>query len=64
MQLEPLINIHKQRLIARMIQSFVVGQHLASMTRFPVDKKLFERCLKLKALDEDTLHRVWAIYPD
>ena len=64
MQLEPLINIQKQRRIAGVIKSLVTGQHLASKLQFPIDKKLFQRCLRLKALDEDTLIRVYAMYPD
>jgi len=64
MQLEPLINIQKQRRIAGVIKSLVTGQHLASKLQFPIDKKLFQRCLRLKALDDDTLFRVYAMYPD
>ena len=64
MQLEPLINIQKQRHIAGVIKSLVTGQHLASKLQFPIDKKLFQMCLRLKALDEDTLVRVYAMYPD
>ncbi|KAF9784580.1 ras GEF [Thelephora terrestris] len=64
MQLEPLINIQKQRRIAGVIKSLVTGQHLASKLRFPIDKKLFQRCLRLKALDEDILYRVYAMYAD
>jgi len=64
MQLEPLINIQKQRRIAGVIKSLVTGQHLASKLQFPIDKKLFQRCLRLKALDQDTLFRVYAMYPD
>jgi GDP/GTP exchange factor required for growth at low temperature len=64
MQLEPLINIQKQRRIAGVIKSLVTGQHLASKLQFPIDKKLFQRCLRLKALDEDTLYKVYAMYPD
>ena len=64
MQLEPLINIQKQRRIAGVIKSLVTGQHLASKLQYPVDKKLFQRCLRLKALDDDTLYRVFNMYAD
>ncbi|KDQ55934.1 hypothetical protein JAAARDRAFT_314749 [Jaapia argillacea MUCL 33604] len=57
MQLEPLINVHKQRLIAGVIKSLVAGQHLASRVQYPIDKKIFQRCLRLRALDSDTLQR-------
>ncbi|KAI0052399.1 ras GEF [Auriscalpium vulgare] len=63
MQLEPLINVHKQRLIAGTIKELVAGQHLASRVQFPIDRKLFQRCLKLRGLDEETLHRAFAMYP-
>lgn len=63
MQLEPLINVHKQRLIAGSIKSLVAGQHLASRVQFPIDRKLFQRCLKLRGLDEDTLQRAYQMYP-
>jgi Gdp/GTP exchange factor required for growth at low temperatures len=64
MQLEPLINVQKQRLIAGVIKSLVKGQHLASKMQYSIDKKLFQKCLKLKALDEDTLQRALAMYPE
>jgi len=64
MQLEPLINVHKQRLIAGVIKCLVTGQHLASKMQYSIDKKLFQKCLKLKALDEDTLQRAYAMYPE
>jgi GDP/GTP exchange factor required for growth at low temperature len=63
-QLEPLINVHKQRMIAGVIKSLVTGQHLASKLQFPVDKKLFQKCLKLRALDQAGLDKALAKYPD
>lgn len=64
MNLEPLINVHKQRRIAEVIKSLVAGQHLASRVQFDVDKKIFNRCLRLRALDNSTLQRVLAMYSD
>lgn len=64
MQLEPLINVHKQRLIAGVIKSLVAGQHLASRVQYPLDKKVFQRCLKLRGLDDDTLGRALKLYAD
>jgi GDP/GTP exchange factor required for growth at low temperature len=64
MQLEPLINVHKQRLIAEIIKSLVAGQHLASRVQFPIDKKLYQRCLRLRGLDSEMLHRALAMYQD
>lgn len=64
MNLEPLINVHKQRRIAEVIKSLVSGQHLASRVQFEVDKKIFNRCLRLRALDDATLQRVLATYSD
>lgn len=63
-QLEPLINVHKQRLIAGVVKSLVAGQHLASRVQYPLDKKLFQKCLKLRGLDADTLQRALALYSD
>jgi len=60
MQLEPLINVHKQRLIANVIKDFVAGQHLASRITFAVDKRLYQRCLRIRGLDQETLYRMCA----
>ncbi|KAI6021914.1 ras guanine nucleotide exchange factor domain-containing protein [Pisolithus marmoratus] len=57
MQLEPLINVHKQRLIAGVTKDLIAGQHLASRMNFAVDKKLYQKCLKLRGLDSDTLQQ-------
>ena len=62
-QLEPLINIHKQRLIAGVIKLLVAGQHLASRVNYPLDKRLYQKCLKLRGLDSDTLERALKLYP-
>ncbi|TFY78533.1 hypothetical protein EWM64_g5480 [Hericium alpestre] len=62
MQLEPLINVQKQRLIAGTIKSLVAGQHLASRVQHPIDRKLFQKCLKLRGLDHATLTRAAAMY--
>ena len=64
MSLEVLINVHKQRRIADVIKSLVAGQHLASRVHFDVDKKLFQRCLRLHGLDDTYLQRALALYPD
>lgn len=62
MQLEPLINVQKQRLIAGVVKSLVAGQHLASRVQYPIDRKLFQLCLKLRGLDPDTLQRALLLY--
>ncbi|KAI0651209.1 hypothetical protein C8Q79DRAFT_19739 [Trametes meyenii] len=64
MQLEPLINVHKQRLISGVVKSLVAGQHLASKVQYPLDKKVFQKMLKLRGLDADTLERALALYAD
>ncbi|KAF9221832.1 ras GEF [Gyrodon lividus] len=64
MQLEPLINVHKQRLIAGVIKDLVAGQHLASRIHFPIDKKLFQKCLRIRGLDLGTLQQVYLMYSD
>ncbi|KAF8630266.1 hypothetical protein AX17_005452 [Amanita inopinata Kibby_2008] len=63
-QLEPLINVHKQRQIAAVTKSLVAGQHLASRIQFEIDKKLFQKCLRLRASDTETLQYVLTKYPD
>lgn len=57
MHLEPLINVHKQRLVAKTVKALVSGQHLASRLQYPIDRRLFQRCLRLRGLDPATLHR-------
>jgi len=49
-----------RRRIAGVIESPVTGNKL----RFSIDGKLFRGFLRLKALGEDTLARVCAMYPD
>lgn len=62
MQLEPLINVHKQRLISDVIKLLTAGQHLAARVQYPVDKKLFQRCLKIRGLETEILQRAQAMY--
>ena len=60
--LEPLINVQKQRSIAGVVRSLVTGQHLASRVHYPVDKRVFQKCLRLRGLDADMLQRALAMY--
>jgi Gdp/GTP exchange factor required for growth at low temperatures len=55
MNLEPLINVQKQRRIAAVIKGLVAAQHVASRIQFGVDHKLFQKCLKLSGLEPDQL---------
>ncbi|KAG0706180.1 hypothetical protein DFH29DRAFT_846268 [Suillus ampliporus] len=64
MQLEPLINVHKQRLIAGVIKDLVGGQHLASRVQYPVDKKLFSKCLRVRGLDGEQMQMAYAMYAE
>ncbi|KAN0141783.1 hypothetical protein V8E53_000245 [Lactarius tabidus] len=64
MHLEPLINVHKQRLVARTVKALVAGQHLASRLQHPIDRRLFQRSLRLRGLDYATLNQKLAIYSD
>ncbi|KAH9920878.1 ras GEF [Epithele typhae] len=57
MQLEPLISVHKQRLISGVVKSLVAGQHLAA-------KRIYQKCLKLRGLDGDTLERALTLFSD
>ncbi|KAJ7456961.1 hypothetical protein FB451DRAFT_1275377 [Mycena latifolia] len=63
MHLEPLINVHKQRMIAGVIKSMVAGQHLASRVHFPTEKRLYQKCLRLRGLDTEHLRRALTLYP-
>ncbi|KAF8192733.1 hypothetical protein K438DRAFT_1589788 [Mycena galopus ATCC 62051] len=63
MHLEPLINVHKQRMIAGVIKSMVAGQHLASRFQYQIEKRLYQKCLKLRGLDAETLQRAFTLYP-
>jgi Gdp/GTP exchange factor required for growth at low temperatures len=62
MQLEPLVNIHKQRLIAGVIKALVSGQHLASRAQYTVDRKIYHKCLRLRGLNPEMLQRVSSMY--
>lgn len=53
--LEPLINVHKQRLIAGVVKSVVAGQHLATNVSFTTERKLYQKCLRLRCLNNETL---------
>jgi len=64
MHLEPLINVHKQRRVAEVIKSLVAGQHLASRVHIDVDRKVFQKCLRLRGLDVVYLQRALDMYPD
>ncbi|KAG1750327.1 uncharacterized protein EDB91DRAFT_1216985 [Suillus paluster] len=64
MQLEPLINVHKQRLIAGVIKDLVGGQHLASRVQYPIDKKLFGKCLRVRGLDGEQMQMAYARFAD
>ncbi|KAF7373596.1 hypothetical protein MSAN_00570000 [Mycena sanguinolenta] len=63
MHLEPLINVHKQRLIAGVIKSMVAGQHLASRFQYQIEKRLYQKCLRLRSLNAEHLQRILTIYP-
>ncbi|KAG2151000.1 uncharacterized protein EDB93DRAFT_1276744 [Suillus bovinus] len=64
MQLEPLINVHKQRLIAGVIKDLVGGQHLASRVQYPIDKKLYGKCLRIRGLDGETMQMAYSMYAE
>ncbi|KIJ32620.1 hypothetical protein M422DRAFT_265505 [Sphaerobolus stellatus SS14] len=56
--LERLINVHKQRLIAAVIKSFVGGQDLATNKPFEVDQKWYRDCFRMRSLTPEALHSV------
>ncbi|KAJ7080018.1 hypothetical protein B0H15DRAFT_891079 [Mycena belliarum] len=63
MHLEPLVNVHKQRMIAGVIKAMVAGQHLASRVQFTTEKRLYQKCLRLRGLDGDSLRRSLNQFP-
>jgi GDP/GTP exchange factor required for growth at low temperature len=58
MTVRPLLNVHKERLLATVIKSLVAGQHLASMVNHQVDQKLYWKCMRLKCLDPKALEQL------
>lgn len=62
--LEPLINVHKQRLIAGVIKSFVAGQHIATNIPFEVDQRCYQKCFRLRSLDSEALHGIAKSFTD
>ncbi|KAJ6554514.1 hypothetical protein B0H19DRAFT_1153894 [Mycena capillaripes] len=63
MHLEPLINVHKQRMIAGVIKSMVAGQHLASRFQFQTEKRLYQKCLRMRGLDPKSLQTLLTLAP-
>ncbi|KAJ6531285.1 ras guanine nucleotide exchange factor domain-containing protein [Mycena capillaripes] len=63
MHLEPLINVHKQRMIAGVIKSMVAGQHLASRFQFQTEKRLYQKCLRMRGLDPKSLQALLTLAP-
>jgi GDP/GTP exchange factor required for growth at low temperature len=55
MTLEPLVNVQKQRRIAAVVKALVAGQNLAARVQYGVDRKVYQRCLRLRGLDNDDL---------
>jgi hypothetical protein len=55
MSLRPLLNVHKLRLLASCVKLFVAEQHLASNYRYEIDRKLYQKCLRMRALDDKTM---------
>jgi GDP/GTP exchange factor required for growth at low temperature len=60
--IEPLINVQKQRRIAGVVKSLVCGQHMAVRVHHNIDRKLYQRCLRLRALDWEGLQRAAGMY--
>ncbi|KIJ26871.1 hypothetical protein M422DRAFT_272021 [Sphaerobolus stellatus SS14] len=56
--LERLINVHKQRLIAAVIKSFVGGQDLATNMPFEVDQKWDRDYFRMRSLTPEALHSI------
>jgi hypothetical protein len=59
-EIEPLLNVHKMRLIAGVVKSLVLAQHPASRIRYDLDRRLLSKCLRLKSVEPETLARILA----
>ena len=59
MTVEPLINVHKQRLIASVVRDVVSGQHMARKYNYTLDRRLQRECLRLRALDNVSSLLFW-----
>jgi Gdp/GTP exchange factor required for growth at low temperatures len=57
MTLEPLINVHKQRLISQVVLSFLNSQQLTGKYKFATERNLYQRCLRLRAYDMVSLSK-------
>jgi Gdp/GTP exchange factor required for growth at low temperatures len=57
-QIQPLVNVQKQRYISRVVQSLVAGQHLAQRVEFEHNHRIYIRCMRLKALDRTKLNDI------
>lgn len=58
MTLEPLINVHKQRMISKVVIDFMNSRQLTSKYDFEPERKLYQQCLRLQALDMVTLEQL------
>ena len=62
MTVEPLINVHKQRLIAGVVRDVVSGQHMARKYNHTLDRRLQRECLRLRALDNVSAFSFWWLF--
>ena len=59
---EPLVNVQKQRRIAGVVRSLVCGQHLAHRVNYGVERRTYQKCLRLRGLDWEALQRASMMY--
>ncbi|KIY67631.1 ras GEF [Cylindrobasidium torrendii FP15055 ss-10] len=60
--IEPLINVHKQRLRAGVLKRLVAGQHVASRVRMECEKRLLQQVLRMRALTGEMRQRALGMY--
>jgi Gdp/GTP exchange factor required for growth at low temperatures len=60
--IEPLINVHKQRLKAGVLKRLVAGQHVASRVRMECEKRLLQQVLRMRALTGEMRQRALGMY--
>lgn len=53
--LAPLINVHKYRIVSSTVQKILVFQELTELYPYEADTSLFLKVLKIRCLDVDTM---------
>lgn len=55
--IEPLVNVQKQRRLAGVVRSLVYGQHLAHRVQYTLERRIYQKCLRLQGLGPEELYQ-------